>query len=167
MLEKTAYTSTYSSMWSNRVRSGGYLGRLLITYSSASLSFTPLDSLIFLLDFTDPCLVWHFGALQVFGSELSDRGQWKVDWSLPSSMKCLAASFQILNYSCMREVWYRSRGRWCSFISRNTNKLLWKSRIIRMNRKIFFGMGQGMVFPSGGTIPLHLRVMFKTTIETC
>ena len=37
MLGKTAYMSTYSSMWSNRVRSGGYSGRLLITYSSPSL----------------------------------------------------------------------------------------------------------------------------------
>ena len=79
MLGRTAYMSTYSSTWSNRVRSGCYSSRLLITYSSPSLSFTPLDSLIFLLDFKDPCLVWHLGALQGFGPEPSDRGQWKVD----------------------------------------------------------------------------------------
>ena len=75
MVGKTAYTSMYSSSWSNRVRSGGYLGRLLITYSSPSLSLDPLDSLIFLLDFMGPCLMWHFGALWEFGSEPSDRGQ--------------------------------------------------------------------------------------------
>ena len=79
MLGRTASMSMYSSIWSNRVRSGGYSGRLLLTYSSPSLNFTPLDSLIFLLDFTDPCLMWHFGALQGLGSEPSDRGQWKVD----------------------------------------------------------------------------------------
>ena len=79
MLGKTAYTSMYSSTWSNRVRSGGYLGRLLITYLSLSLSFNPFNSLIFLFDFTEPCLMWHFGALWGFGPEPSDRGQWKVD----------------------------------------------------------------------------------------
>ena len=86
------YTSAYSRLWSNKVGCGGCSSRLLITYSSPSLSFTPLASLNFLLDFTDPCLMWHFGALWGFGWEPSDRGQWKVDWSLPSSRKCLAAS---------------------------------------------------------------------------
>ena len=89
---RNTYTSMYSSTWSNRVRSGGYLGRLLITYSSPSLILDPLDSLNFLLDFMGPCLIWHFGALREFGSEPSGRGQWKVDWSFPSSRKCLAAS---------------------------------------------------------------------------
>ena len=81
----------YLSMWSNGARSGGYLGRLLITYSIPSLSLNPLDSLIFLLDFMGPCLMWHFGALQGFESEPLDRGseRW-IDHS-PSSRKCLAA----------------------------------------------------------------------------
>ena len=57
----TAYLSTYLSMWSTKVRSGGYLGRLLVTYSSPFLGLNLLDSLIFLLDFTGPCLMWHFG----------------------------------------------------------------------------------------------------------
>ena len=79
MLGKTAYTSMYSSTLSNGVTSGSYSSRLLITYSSLSVSFTHLDSLIYLLDFMDPCLMWHFGALWGFGLEPSDRGQWKVD----------------------------------------------------------------------------------------
>ena len=76
MLGKTAHTSTYLSTWSNKARSGGYLGRLLITYSSPSLGSNPLDSLIFLLDFMGPCLKWHFGGLK---SEPLDRGQSKVN----------------------------------------------------------------------------------------
>ena len=75
MLGKTAYMSMYSSTWSNRVRSRGYLGRLLVTYSSPSLSFNPLDSLLFVLDFMEPCLMWHFWALdQNLQTEGSGRG---------------------------------------------------------------------------------------------
>ena len=67
--------SMYSSTWSYRVRSGGYLGRLLITYSSPFLVLDLLDSLILLLDFKGPCLIWHFWALREVGSEPLAKGQ--------------------------------------------------------------------------------------------
>ena len=70
MLGKTAYMSMYSSMWSNMVRSGGYSGWLLMTYSFPSLGLNPIDSLIFLLDFMGPCLMSCFGILWGFRSEL-------------------------------------------------------------------------------------------------
>ena len=66
--------STYSSTWPNRVRSGVYLGRLLVTYSSPSLGSNPLDSLIFLVDVMGPCLKWHFRVLWGLRSEPLDGG---------------------------------------------------------------------------------------------
>ena len=106
MLGKTTYMSMYSSMWSNRVRSGGYSGRLLVTYSSPSLSFNPLNSLIFLLDFMESYLMWCFGALQGFGSEPSERA---VEGGLITSFfqEVFSSFCSFMNYSSMREVWYR------------------------------------------------------------
>ena len=101
---KTAYMSTYLSTWSNRLQSEGYSGKLLMTYSSPFLDLKSLDSLIFLLDFTGPCLMWHFANLWRLRSELSDRGQWKEDWSLPYSRNCLAASAHLW----MTVAWGRS-----------------------------------------------------------
>ena len=52
---------------------------LLMTYSSPFLDLKsldlvprPPDSLVFLLDFMGPCLMWHFEILPGLGSELSD-----------------------------------------------------------------------------------------------
>ena len=85
MLGRTAYMSMYSSMWSNRVRSGGYSGRLLITYSSPSLHFTPLDSLIFLLGFHRTLLDVVFGALDQ-NLQTEGSGRWIDHFLLPGSV---------------------------------------------------------------------------------
>ena len=121
---KTGYMSTYLSMWSNRVRSRGYLGRLLITYLSPSLSFNPLDSLIFFARFHGTLLdvvFWGFAGvwIRTFRQRAVEGGL------IISFFQEVFSSFcSFINYSSMREVWYRSRGRWYSFISRNTSKLL-------------------------------------------
>ena len=121
MLGKTTYTSMYSSTWSNRVRSGDYLGRLLVTYSSPSLSLNPLDSLIFLLDFTGPCLMWHFAMVWI---RTLGQGAVKGGLITPLFQEVFNSFCSSVNYSSLREVQYKSRGRWYSSISRTTSKLL-------------------------------------------
>ena len=122
--------STYSSMWSNRLRSGGYYGRLLMTYSSPFFRLKILRFLDFLAGFYGTLLNVTFGIWQGFNSELLDGSERKIDHFC-----------SLVDDSSMREIWYRSGSRWYSSISRTTSKLLVKGRIIWMNGEGFLWYG--------------------------
>ena len=36
-----------------------------------------------------------------------------------------------------------------------------------MNGKVFSEMGQSMVLPNGGTIPMYFGIVLKSTVQTC
>ena len=168
MLGKTTYMSTYLSMWSNRARSGGYSCRLIITYSSPIFELKSLRFFDFFFCFFHGTLLdvafWGFAGVWI---RTFRQGAVKGELITPLFQEMFGSFCSSVNYSSMREVWCKSRGRWCSSISGTTSKLLWKGMISWINGRVFFGMGWSMVFPTRGTIPTYLGIMLETTVKTC